>query len=393
MTTKKKQRSIKDLRADVLTIRGALQASLIERDDLIDCLITSFVVQEHTVLFGSPGTGKSYAVQALASCVDARYVQRLLHKFMTPDELIGPMDLKEFQSVGRFRRVLKGGCAAAEMLNLEEIFDANSPLLRSLLSILNERVFEDQSGKIDVPLRQCTSSTNFYPDDKALDALYDRFLFRYEVQPIQLRANRIKLLRMKANMAKRDQVFRPPCVLTVDDWDRILADVEKVVIQDGILEKFEDFRDLLAADGIGLSDRRAVQLLRAFKAQAWLDGESDVDVEHLQILRFCAWKTPAERVKCEAFLKTLERSEVAEVIEQIDEALRAFADRPRDQVRAVQDLPKLLSQIHTVHEGVKARLAADEFSVRGAEKINRRVSELSVAHDQLNVEFSAAVRI
>jgi hypothetical protein len=45
-----------------------------------------------------------------------------------------------------------GGCTQASVAFVDEIFKANSAILNSLLSILNERVFDNGSQRVDVPL-------------------------------------------------------------------------------------------------------------------------------------------------------------------------------------------------------------------------------------------------
>lgn len=62
---------------------------------------------------------------------------------------------------------------------LDEIFKANSAILNSLLTILNERKFDNGAGsRVSCPLKCVIGASNELPDSQELDALLDRFLLR-----------------------------------------------------------------------------------------------------------------------------------------------------------------------------------------------------------------------
>lgn len=388
MTAKKsngKQRSIEQLRACVWQIQAGLAGSLIDRDDAIECHLLGFICQEHVVTEGPPGTAKSLLADAICQCVTGgEYVRKLLHKFVTADELIGPMDLGHFKKHSQYQRVLDGGAAAATGLFLDEIFKSNAAVLNTLLTLLEERKYSDQArGLIDVPLRFCCAASNEFPQEEILAALYDRFLFRDRVHYIQNRDAKRALLLDKASKAKSAQKFVPPCTLTVEEWDRIAEDVDKVELPPVLIDKFLDFQDLLAADGIVLSDRRSVKVLRAIKASAWLDGESAATVDHLFVLRFCCWDTPEEQEKVQAACKKLDKTATREALDQIDAALRAYRNMPTEAGAEIQALGKVLPLITKTGKDVSAKRKAGAFSKRAEEKIGRRMAELQAAYRDL----------
>lgn len=385
--TNGKAASIDALRGKVWQIRDALAGSLAERTDAIDCVMTAFVCQEHVVFEGPPGTAKSLMSDGLMRCIDGgNYVRRLLHKFMVADELIGPMDLAHFKKHNVFRRALANGACDAHGLFLDEIFKANGALLNTLLTLLEERQYADQSGSMSVPLRMAVSASNEFPQEAVLAALYDRFLFRCRVNYIALRGNKRDLLLRKAGQAKVAQAFTPPCTITVQEWDTIAADVDTVTVPEALIDKLLDFQNQLAKDGMLMSDRRSVKVLRAIKAAAWLDGDAEATVDHLHVLRFCAWDTPEELEKVNAAVKTLERSATRTALDEIDAALRTFNALPTEPNARNEALGNALTAITTTGHAIKARIAAGEFTKRGVEKVTRRAAELKKAYETLQNE-------
>ena len=47
--------------------RGSLNNSFLEREEIIDGLLTSVITKQNTFLFGLPGTGKSELVRAVSN--------------------------------------------------------------------------------------------------------------------------------------------------------------------------------------------------------------------------------------------------------------------------------------------------------------------------------------
>jgi hypothetical protein len=64
------------------------------------------------------------------------------------------------------------------------VFKANSAVLNSLLTILNERLFDNGNARVPVPLLCLVGASNELPDSEELDALYDRFLLRCAVAQV-----------------------------------------------------------------------------------------------------------------------------------------------------------------------------------------------------------------
>ena len=154
-----------------------LQRLYLAKDELGRLLVLSMIAGEHLLIIGPPGTAKSAMARTLARLVDARYFEYLLTRFTEPNELLGPVDLRAFRE-GSYRRRTEQMLPEAELCFLDEIFKANSAILNSLLSLLNERRVYIGGERLDAPLLSLFAASNEVPLDDSLAALLDRFLLR-----------------------------------------------------------------------------------------------------------------------------------------------------------------------------------------------------------------------
>ena len=140
-------------------------------------MLIAAIAGEHMVLIGPPGTAKSAVIRAFSKLIDAKYFEYLLTRFSEPNELFGPVDIQGFRQ-GSYRRVTTGMLPEAEIVFLDEAFKANSAILNSLLTLLNERRFNNGATVTRVPLISLFAASNEVPGSDNLDAIFDRFLLR-----------------------------------------------------------------------------------------------------------------------------------------------------------------------------------------------------------------------
>ena len=118
-----------------------IKDAFIGKDEIIDILGISLLAKENAFLLGPPGTAKSAIVRMLASCItDGKNFEYLLTRFTEPNEIFGPFDIRKLKE-GELVTNTEGMMPEASMVFLDEIFNANSAILNSLLTALNERIF------------------------------------------------------------------------------------------------------------------------------------------------------------------------------------------------------------------------------------------------------------
>jgi MoxR-like ATPase len=273
--------------------RRELSASLIERDDEVDLVLTALIAQEHPLLVGPPGCGKSLLLDSLMGWMGGRRFTILLTKFSNPEELFGPISVAGLKE-DRYRRVTAGKLPEADGAFIDEIWKASSAILNTLLRLLNERVYDSgDSTPVRVPLKICVAASNEWPQPaeggKELAALLDRFLLRKAVRPILSAAGRQRLL------WHRDHTPRLSTSITPAEIDRAHADAAALPWSEEAKEALEAVLRELAREGIHTGDRRQFKAVGAAQAFAYLNGAGRVEPEHLEVLAHVLWDDPAEQ--------------------------------------------------------------------------------------------------
>ncbi len=263
-----------DLLRRVITEAGA---GLIERDEPVRLLVLAALSGEHLLLIGPPGTAKSELAKRLHRLVGGRYFERLLTRFSVPEELFGPLSLAALDE-GRYERDIAGYLPHASIGFLDEVFKANSAILNALLTLLNEREFDQGPNRIDVPLICLVAASNEVPDDETLRAFEDRFLLRSLVEPVSDD-------QFAALLAVGSEEHQPRVQLT-EAHLRAIRQAGSVVDCPGpILKHLTALRASLREIGVQISDRRWVRAAWLLKVSAVTSGRQTVDIDDLWLLK------------------------------------------------------------------------------------------------------------
>ncbi|MBE7213480.1 MAG: AAA family ATPase, partial [Gluconacetobacter diazotrophicus] len=164
-------------------VLAPMKRDFVGKDEIIDLLGVCLVAGENLFILGPPGTAKSALVHALGRRLGGGTFDYLLTRFTEPSELFGPFDIRRLRE-GELVTNTEGMLPEASMVFLDELLNANSAILNSLLMALNERVF--RRGRETRPLRALlfVGASNHLPEDDALHALFDRFLMRVGCGPV-----------------------------------------------------------------------------------------------------------------------------------------------------------------------------------------------------------------
>ncbi|MEM0028772.1 MAG: AAA family ATPase, partial [Ignisphaera sp.] len=265
-------------------ILNELSKPFVGREEEARVILLALLTKEHAVLIGEPGTAKSALIRRAAQILKMKCFTYLLTKYTEPAELFGPLDINALKD-GKYVRITSNKLPEAEIAFLDEIFKANSAILNTLLTIMNERLFYDGYTEIRVALWSLFGASNEVPQEPELEALYDRFLLRHYVKPLQ--DELWKQLLKKAWDIERFG-YQPPEV-TIDKsvlerLHKMLFEVSFSAVETKLLKVFS----VLESKNIHLTDRRKGKALKVIAANAILNGRFQASEEDLMVLKFIA---------------------------------------------------------------------------------------------------------
>ncbi len=266
-----------------------LKDCFVGKDEIIDLLGVCLVAGENLFLLGPPGTAKSAVVQELAKRLDGRVFDYLLTRFTEPNELFGPFDIRRLRE-GELVTNTEGMLPEAAVVFLDELFNANSAILNSLLTVLNERVFRRGRETRRLPTLMVVGASNRLPEDEALGALFDRFLVRVRCDNVPTEQLQNVLA---AGWQLDNQSERPPATMTPEQIGELQQLLRNADLTD-VRGPLGDLVQRLRHAGLQISDRRAVKLQRLIAASALLCGRMKAQVSDLWVVRHI-WDTEEQQ--------------------------------------------------------------------------------------------------
>lgn len=334
----------------IQAIRQYLAHKLVDRQQIIDAMLVALFSRQHVLLVGPPGTAKSNLATELSQCiVGANYFQWLLTEFSTPDELYGPVSLDAYAQ-GVYKRNTANKLPEAHLGFVDEIFKANSAILNSLLTLINERLFYNNGSPVVSPLMSVIGASNEYPEDENLSALFDRFLVRFHVEYIGEDQSFLTMLK------GAPQMERP--TLTLEELKQLQFACEMVTITDEILGKVVDIRRRLKDEGIRPSDRRFKQCLKLLQGMALLAQRRIVKNEDLAILAHSLWEDVSQQEKVTEIINEYAIDKVEKMLNDIVEEAKEIYNNVRSMqtpesavegTKKLKDLTKELAKVKADH--------------------------------------------
>jgi MoxR-like ATPase len=377
------EKTVVTIHDKITALMNDLNNTLIERETAIELAVIALLTREHLLLLGPPGVAKSYLVRAIVTrLVGVSYFEKLLTKFSTPEELFGPLSLAALEH-DEYKRVGKGSLQEAQIGFVDEIYKANSAILNSLLTLINERLYHEAGVAIPSPLISLFGASNESPEDESLNALHDRFIIRYVVNNIIDDDNFKCLLQMGTTNTNT--------YLELGDLESAQNEVDNIAVLSDAYQTIIDIKHALEMEGVLVSDRRWKATIKVLKAYAWLHGESAVSSDTCEILIHMLWSSVEQIKVVERVVSKITNPLNLEAVKLEDAAKELFDIRPKDA--NIQSLEPLIRQLTDIHSQLSTRInqALDSKTKRAYEalvKIEKWHKELAKMAFQATAQLS-----
>lgn len=305
----------------------AISSGLFEREHIVANVLLAVIAGQSVFLYGVPGTAKSLIARRISLAFkDAKHFEYLMQKFSTPDEVFGPVDIKELKE-GRYIRKIEGYLPSANFAFLDEIFKSSPAILNTLLTIINEKIFRNDGKDVKVPLHALMAASNETPaQGSGLEALYDRLNMRLLVEPLKEWDNFKNLIEGKfeeANVSDDEKItldelnlitngakavkFSPQSLEIIKE---IRENIEKLNVKNDQYDSSDPYQQSRQETSdeqilqenqsqIYVSDRRWKNLAHILKTSAFLNDRSEVLPADVLLLANCLWseKEQIEAIK------------------------------------------------------------------------------------------------
>lgn len=340
----------------IQSLLAFLNTELYEKEKAVRLALLAAIAGENIFLLGAPGTAKSMIAHRLSAVFKHSttkqpdqetapvipFFEYLLNEFTTPDELFGPVSLKELNN-DKYMRKTAGFLPTAEVAFLDEIWKAGPAILNTLLTIINEKKFHNGNTVEPVPLRVLVTASNELPaNNKGLEALWDRFIVRITVDPINLQ-NTAAFFAMTSQQPDSESHFVPDeavknKLLTfteIQTWQDAIAAVEiPEHIQHFITEVRKEIEAVNSkketdSEKYYVSDRRWKHILHLVRTSAYLHGRKQTDIMDATLIADCIWNTESQREEVIGIIAKaveLHSSPEATALKDIAEQLNRFTD-------------------------------------------------------------------
>lgn len=332
---------------------------LVDRERETKQLMYALLTREHLLLNGPAGTAKSqFASNAFNSIDGAKSFNIHLTKQTTEEYVYGPLNILELKK-GNLVHNTKDSILDADFAFLDEFFDASDVLLRSLLGVLNERLWMKGSQQISAKLHTAIITSNYQRENDVTQAVLDRIIFKAKIQPTSVKSKRIEIYE---NYLKRPY-FIPNKIIDFKELKELSSLIDSdnsVEISKEILEAY----DLLLQEFVKeskkyISQRTANKALKLIKASALLDNRDKANFNDLEELKyiFCVLN---ERIEEEIFDAVFEKhigkmEEEIQAIKDLDEMENKIKSMPKDfsiynDIDFINKMREINEYIHLIEE-------------------------------------------
>jgi MoxR-like ATPase len=256
---------------------------------MIERLLVGILADGHILLEGLPGLAKTTAVKAFADAMDLKFQRIQFTPDLLPADLLGT----QIYNAAKSEFEIKKGPLFSHLVLADEINRAPSKVQSALLEAMGERqiTLADTTFSLEQPFLVLATQNPLeqegtYP---LPEAQLDRFMLKVLIEyPSMEEEKQILQAVSGAGFAKINAVLEPKAILDAREVvKKIYMDAR---IQDYIINLISATRtpaafglpDLSAIIEVGASPRASIDLAKASKAHAFIQGRAYVTPEDIK---------------------------------------------------------------------------------------------------------------
>lgn len=303
----KKEVNSTKLQPKLAALLKDLNKNLYNKENSIKLILLAVLAGESAFLLGEPGTAKSLIAHRIsegfedldttkpenAGCV--KYFEYLMSQFSTPDEIFGPVSLQALKN-DEYKRITDNYLPKAQFAFLDEIWKASPAIQNSLLTILNEKKFQNGFESQKVPLQGFVAASNELPaKNEGLEAIFDRFLVRIIEDPISSDSTFFKMITSKkdTNTKIANKIDGSKLKLLQEKAEEVEFPENLFEIIRNIRLEIKNYNKSLKEDDEAflVSDRRWKKIVGLLKMSAFLNDRKEINLSDFEIVPYCIWST------------------------------------------------------------------------------------------------------
>ncbi len=325
------KQTVDNIRSRSRQLLQQMSAGIYERDYALAMALLTAVAGESIFLLGLPGVGKSLIARRLKLAFrGARSFEYLMSRFSTPDEIFGPVSIAKLKDGGVYERIVDGYLPTADVVFLDEIWKAGPSIQNALLTVLNEKIFHNGDKDMTLPLKGIIAASNELPaTDEGLEALWDRFLIRLVVPPLESREAFESMITATTDAeAHVDESLK----ISDEEYASLRQSADAVAVPPQIPETIAAIRQYLNTPNEGeerkepvyVSDRRWKKIVRLLRTAAMLNGRAEVALTDCFIIGNALWNESEQRA---ATLDAADRIVIGRMLADFEDEYSLLADK------------------------------------------------------------------
>ena len=332
----------------------------VERDTVIRLMQLAIISGTNLLMLGPPGTAKSMITYEFCGRIEqAHYFQWMLNKTSDPSEILGPISVKEMEN-DKFVRKVEGKLPDAHIAFLDEIFKSNSPTLNALLTIMNEHIFYNDGKPVDIPLISLIGASNEPPEDESLAAMYDRFIFRINVQYVSDVGNKKRMHGNYIQQRAGNMGLAGKATITLQEIKALQDAARMMPVPRDIINQFIRLITDLERKAIKISDRRQNECFKIMQASAVLRGAQQVGLDDFRSLIYVLWE---------------KEDQITEIETTILKQVNPFDDKFKELKDQYAQIKKDIEGINDATEKSKKSIESKSVIEKLVGRVNKLVNE------------------